>query len=380
MVWRVVARTPRVARGERGREVCAFGCVWRVVAHSPPAPAPGSQGKGVARSRLADGTGPGTGPWCAQSRVGAGASGNLGRVSDIAPRVEGSLGVGSGRRLGFAEFGPPTGRAIVWLHGTPGARRQIPHEARVVAERDDLRIIGIDRPGIGSSTPYLYDDIAGFAGDLEIVAQRLGLDEMVVVGLSGGGPYALAAGALLPGRVKAVGVLGGVAPTVGPDAVDGGLVAFGRHFAPLLSVARVPIGIGLTQAVRLAKPFASRGLDLYGRLSPEGDRRLLARPEFKAMFLDDLLNGSRKQLSAPLADVLLFSKDWGFRLADVRVPVRWWHGDADHIIPFSHGQHMVSRLPDAKLLVLPGESHLGGLGIGEQILHTLIDLWDRAPA
>ncbi|MCU1358084.1 MAG: hypothetical protein JWM89_3502 [Acidimicrobiales bacterium] len=309
-----------------------------------------------------------------------GASGNLGRVSDIAPRVEGSLGVGSRRRLGFAEFGPPTARAIVWLHGTPGARRQVPHEARVVAERDGLRIIGIDRPGIGSSTPHLYDNIAGFAPDLEVVAERLGLDEMVVIGLSGGGPYALAAGALLPGRVKAVGILGGVAPTVGLDAVDGGLVAFGRHFAPLLSVARVPIGIGLTQAVRLAKPFASRGLDLYGRLSPEGDRRLLARPEFKAMFLDDLLNGSRKQLSAPLADVLLFSKDWGFRLADVHVPVRWWHGDADHIIPFSHGEHMVSRLPEAKLLVLPGESHLGGLGIGEQILHTLIDLWDRAPA
>lgn len=293
-------------------------------------------------------------------------------MSDIAPRVEGTVQVAPGRRLGFAEFGPPDGRSVVWLHGTPGARRQIPHEARAMAERDGLRIVGIDRPGIGSSTPHLYGHIADFAADLDVVAERLGLGELVVIGLSGGGPYALAAGALLPGRVTAVGILGGVAPTVGPDAIDGGLVSFGRHFAPVISVARVPIGIGLTQGVRLAKPFASRALDLYARLSPEGDRRLLGRPEFKAMFLDDLLHGSRKQLSAPLADVLLFSKDWGFRLADVGVPVRWWHGDEDHIVPLAHGRHVVSRLPDATLHLLSGESHLGGLGVGEQILTTLL--------
>jgi pimeloyl-ACP methyl ester carboxylesterase len=297
-------------------------------------------------------------------------------MSDVAPRVEGTLKVSARRRLGFAEFGPPDGRAIVWLHGTPGARRQIPHEARVIAERDGLRIVGIDRPGIGSSTPHVYEHIGAFADDLRAVIDRLGIDELAVIGLSGGGPYALAAGARLPEHVKAVGVLGGVAPTVGPDAIGGGLVAFGRHFAPMLKYARVPMGIGLTQGIKVIKPLASRGLDLYARLSPAGDRRLLNRPEFKAMFLDDMLNGSRKQFSAPLADVLLFSRHWGFELADVEVPVRWWHGDADHIIPFDHGGHMVSRLPYAELLVLPGESHLGGLGVGEQILDTLLEVWD----
>lgn len=57
---------------------------------------------------------------------------------------------------------------------------------------------------------------------------------------------------------------------------------------------------------------------------------MLVRPEFKAMFLDDLLNGSRKQLSAPLADIVVFARDWGgFRLDEVKVPIRWWHGDKD---------------------------------------------------
>jgi len=201
-----------------------------------------------------------------------------------------------------------------------------------------------------------------------------------VIGLSGGGPYALAAGVAMPERVVGVAVLGGVAPTRGPDAISGGLVALGARLAPVISLTRVPLGVGLTGAIRLVRPLASPGLDLYARLSPAGDRELLRRPEFKAMFLDDLLNGSRKQLSAPLADVLLFSRDWGFRLADVSVPVRWWHGDADHIIPFAHGEHVVARLPDAELRVLAGESHLGGLGASADILGTLVALWDARDA
>jgi len=298
----------------------------------------------------------------------------------IPPRLEGTIKVAPKRRLGFAEFGPPRGRPVVWLHGTPGARRQIPAEARVLAESMDLRIVGIDRPGIGSSTPFVYDNIAGFVPDLEVVADSLGLDEMVVIGLSGGGPYALAAGALLPDRVSVVGSLGGVAPTVGRDAIQGGLVGLGRRLAPLVSVARLPLGMGLTGAVRLSRPLASPALDLYARLSPAGDRALLRRPEFKAMFLDDLINGSRKQLTAPLADVLLFSRHWGFELSDVQVPVQWWHGDADHIIPFEHGVHVVERLPDAELHVMPGESHLGGLGLAEEILGTLVDVGQVPPS
>ncbi|HEX7131194.1 MAG TPA: alpha/beta hydrolase [Iamia sp.] len=292
------------------------------------------------------------------------------------PRLEGTISVGPKRRLGFAEFGPPEGRAVVWLHGTPGARRQIPEEARVLAHELGLRIIGIDRPGIGSSSPHLYPNVLGFAADLATVADGLGVGDMAVIGLSGGGPYALAAAHAMPDRVVAAAVLGGVAPTKGPDAIRGGLVDLGVRLAPLVALTHVPTGIFLTGAVRLARPVASPGLDLYARLSPAGDRALLRRPEFKAMFLDDLLNGSRKQLSAPLADVLLFTKDWGFRVGDVTVPVRWWHGDADHIIPFAHGEHMVSLLPDAELHVLHGESHLGGLGAGEHILTTLVELWD----
>ena len=290
------------------------------------------------------------------------------------PVVEGTVAVRDGRRLSFAEHGTTRGPAVLWMHGTPGARRQIPVQARAYAVRHGIRLIGIDRPGIGSSTPHLYDDIHDWTVDLQIFADTLGIDRMRLIGLSGGGPYVLAGAHAFPGRVDGVAVLGGVAPTVGPEAVAGGLVQLAVAVAPLVFRLRIPLGVGITEAIRLVRPLAGPGLDLYAALQPDGDKNLLSRPEFKAMFLDDLLNGSRFQTSAPLSDLVLFTRDWGFRLTDVAVPVRWWHGDADHIVPYSHGEHAVDLLDDATLHTIDGESHLGGLGVAEEVLDTLLAL------
>ncbi|MCR6032729.1 alpha/beta fold hydrolase [Nocardioides sp. zg-579] len=290
------------------------------------------------------------------------------------PALEGTVAVRAGRRLSFAEYGAARGPAVVWMHGTPGGRRQIPLEARVFAEASGVRIIGIDRPGIGTSTPHLYRDVADWTADLAVLLDTLAVDTLRLVGLSGGAPYVLAAGAAMPDRVHGIGVLGGVAPTVGPDAAPGGPIQLAVRLAPVIEATRVPLGVGLTQAIRLVRPIAGTFLDLYAAVQPAGDRRLLGRPEFKAMFVDDLLNGSRFQISAPMADLVLFTRDWGFRLDEVGVPVRWWHGDADHIVPFRHGRHVVDRLPDAALTPIDGESHLGGLGIAEEVLGTVLGL------
>jgi pimeloyl-ACP methyl ester carboxylesterase len=207
----------------------------------------------------------------------------------------------------------------------------------------------------------------------------LGIDDMSIVGLSGGGPFALAAGAALRNRVRSIGVLGGVAPTQGPDAIDGGLVALGVRLSTVLRWGRVPLGVSLATVLRVVKPLASPAVDLCARISPAGDRRLLGRPEVKAMFIDDLFRGRPRQFEGPIADVLAFTRHWGFAVSDVTVPVVWWHGDADHIIPFAHGAHMVALLPHAELRVMAGESHLGGLGSAEEILGTLLKIWDGPP-
>ena len=70
-------------------------------------------------------------------------------------------------------------------------------------------------------------------------------------------------------------------------------------------------------------------------------------------------------------DATLFGRHWGFELRDVKVPVRWWHGDTDALVPQSHAEHTATRIPDCELYMRPGESHLGGFAAADQVLETL---------
>jgi pimeloyl-ACP methyl ester carboxylesterase len=283
-------------------------------------------------------------------------------------RLEGTVRVRAGRKLGIAEFGTPDGQPIVWFHGTPGARRQVPEEARRLADARGLRIVGIDRPGVGLSTPHLYEDIFDFVTDLEMVVDQLGIERFAVIALSGGAPYALAAAAGLPGRVPAVGILGGVVPSVGADAPPGGWVGAAKRFRSVMPLIRHPSGIFLTAAVRLLKPLGPQALQLYARFTPPGDREVLLRPDVSEMFLDDLSENGGRSMRALVADGILFTRDWGFEPHEIDVPIWWWHGDADNIVPLAHAEWFVPRLKHATMYVRPGESHLGGLGIATEVI------------
>jgi pimeloyl-ACP methyl ester carboxylesterase len=297
------------------------------------------------------------------------------------PRFEGALRLRGGRRLGYAEFGPAAGKPLLWFHGTPGARRQVAPQARELAHERGVRIVCVERPGIGESTPHVYDTLVDFARDIEHLCDALGIERFGVAGLSGGGPYALACAHEMPGRVVAVAVLGGVAPAVGPDAAEGGASALIRTFAPLMRRARQPVGGVLRGLVHLLEPLADRAVDLFARQMPPGDQRLFADPAVRLMFTEDLLLGSRRHMQALCLDVVMFGRHWGFELADIQVPVHLFYGDADVIVPVHHGEHMARRIPGARLLIRPGEGHLGGLGASHEVFDTIFAHWpDEAHA
>jgi pimeloyl-ACP methyl ester carboxylesterase len=289
------------------------------------------------------------------------------------PRYEGRVTVRDGRQLGIAEFGPPTSdQAIVWFHGTPGARRQVPPEARRIADERGVRIVSMDRPGVGLSTPHLYDQLLDFTVDLELALGRLGVDRFSTVGLSGGAPYALAAAYAFPTRVPTVGILGGVVPSGGEEGAEGGLVSLASRFKPLLPIISEPVGSLMTAFVRYSGPISSPALDLYARFSPPGDRAVLQQPDIKEMFIDDLRNSGRVGMRAAIYDAILFTRYWGFDVRDLRVPVTWWQGDGDNIVPLAHAEHIVPLIPGAELRIRPGDGHLGGLGIAEEVCDTVL--------
>ncbi len=204
------------------------------------------------------------------------------------------------------------------------------------------------------------------------VADALGAEQLGVVGLSGGGPYALACGAVPPlaARVAAVAVLGGTVPSVGPDAIASGAADLSRRFAPMLSELRRSLAALSTGLLPLI-PVAHYAYRAYSSISPEGDQRVFADPEMEAVLVDDIVLVIKGRCQALVDDVRLLGRDWGFRLADVKVPVRWWYGDANPLVPLAAAKTAVSHLPDAELILRPGESHLGGFAKADEVLEFL---------
>jgi pimeloyl-ACP methyl ester carboxylesterase len=292
------------------------------------------------------------------------------------PRVEGTVPLPDGRQLGYAEFGDAFGPLVLWFHGTPGARRQVPPVARRAADERGLRIACVERPGIGLSTDHTYRELRDWADDVAVVADHLGHERFLVVGLSGGGPYALATGHELPERVVAIGILGGLVPTCGEEAAAAGVVALARPFNGLLTTFRRPLGRALWGFVRAAQPVAHPCYRAFARVMPDGDTKVFADPAMEDMFIDDLTRGGKRQFQAFVNDLVLVGRPWGFRVADVRVPVRWWHGDADPFVGLDQAQRITRLLPHCELRTRHGESHMGGFAASDHMLASLARLWE----
>jgi pimeloyl-ACP methyl ester carboxylesterase len=114
-----------------------------------------------------------------------------------------TIRLASGRTVGFADHGRPGDTAVIWCHGGPGSRLEPAYVAPSAVE-SGLRIVGIDRPGYGLSTPEPGRTIGGWVPEALAVADHLGIDQFVTVGISTGGAFALAVAARAPERVLGV--------------------------------------------------------------------------------------------------------------------------------------------------------------------------------
>jgi pimeloyl-ACP methyl ester carboxylesterase len=290
------------------------------------------------------------------------------------PNRDTTITLRDSRTLGFAEWGDPHGKPILWFHGTPGSRRQIPPDAPEAARERGVRILGVDRPGIGNSTHHPERTLLSWAADISELADQYGFERFAMIGLSGGGPYVLSCAHELPGRVVAGASLGGVAPLVGLDA--------GPAYPRLLTFAgkRIPkikraLAETLSAAVMPLRAHVSKGIDIFLRICPEADRHIFLDPKMRAMFSDDIVSGTHQGIRGPVYDLALFTQPWDFSPRNIKVPIRFWHGEADRIVPPSHSHHLASLVPDSAVTIVPGEGHFAGFVGISAVLDTLLDLW-----
>jgi pimeloyl-ACP methyl ester carboxylesterase len=259
-----------------------------------------------------------------------------------------------GRRLAYELAGDPAGPPVMVLHGTPGSARQVAALARPATERG-VALILPDRAGYGGSTYDPARTIASGARDLGEIMEHAGLKACPVVGLSGGGPTALACGVVLADRVCSVATVGGVGPLVPRDP----RLPPERLVIRMASRSEAATRMLFAATLRAGRKQPEKSLNRFARLLAEPDARLVRdNADVREAFLDDLRHPSPTAARAAARDFWLFARPWDVDIAEMAVPAHIWHGTEDRNVPVAHARVIAARCPAAQLHVVDGGGHM----------------------
>ena len=263
-----------------------------------------------------------------------------------------------GRTLRAFESGTPDGVPVVYHHGTPTSGLQ----ARTWAEdatAKGIRLLSYDRAGYGRSSRHEGRNVSDVAADIAALADQVGADRFHTYGVSGGGPHALACAALLPDRVISAATVASVAPydAEGLDFLAGmgqgnidefGAALAGEHeLRPFLDKEQVEM--------RDATPEGLQ--EVLASLLPPVDKEVLTGE--RAAFLHAAsAYGLERSVDGWLDDDLAFTHSWGFDVASIGVPLLLMQGEQDLMVPFAHGQWLVSQLPTVEPVLSADDGHL----------------------
>jgi pimeloyl-ACP methyl ester carboxylesterase len=275
--------------------------------------------------------------------------------------METDLKLGDGRTLHVYDTGADDadGRlAVFWHHGTPNIGAP-PAPLFAAAARLGIRWVSYDRPGYGGSTPYRDRDVASAADYVSSVADALGIDRFAVMGHSGGGPHALACGALLPERVLGAVSVAGLAP-FGAEGLE--------WFAGMSDS-----GVASLRAAAEGRAAKER----YEASGAEYDPEMFT-PEDHAALSDawswvlDVVNPAVEAGPDGLIDDdLAYVAPWGFDPARLVAPTLFLHGGRDRVVPSSHGEWLARRCPSAELWLSADDGHISVLNSGAAAMEWL---------
>ena len=289
-------------------------------------------------------------------------------------RISQVITLPDGRVLGFDEYGERSGLPVFYFHGTPSSRlefTQFGNEA--LAQTLGLRVIAVDRPGMGLSDFQPGRRIGDWPHDVAALADELGLERFVVLSYSGGGPYALACAWAMPERVIRVGAVSSPAQFDLPGLTDGipaenlRVFAMARHKPALL---RLTYRLGSL----LARYAPERAVANVVAGLPEPDLQVMTSPEFQQGFLRMFREVLRSGPRGAQWDTCLMVSPWDIGLQQIRLPVRLWHGDADRNAPLAMGRYLAQTIPGCQIEVFPGEGHISLIvKHAEEILRSLTE-------
>lgn len=267
-----------------------------------------------------------------------------------------------GRMLGFAEYGLPEGKPLLWFHGLPGSRIEVADWESLLTKLN-IRLIGVDRPGYGLSTFQPNRTLLDWPKDVQQLTDFLGLRQFHVMGASGGGPYVLACANSLPKEtLLGAGVMAGAGP---PESGSEGMPLSAKiyyYFSAwsfMTSLTRMFLNRTVIPAVQNPDPevFANQMKWLVQQMS-EKDRAVFDNKIFLDVMIEALREAFRQGPEGMVEDTRLLGLPWGFKMSDIDSnKVKLYYGTEDINTPASQARYMAQHIRNASLKEYPGETH-----------------------
>ncbi|MEL6340368.1 MAG: alpha/beta fold hydrolase [Myxococcota bacterium] len=254
----------------------------------------------------------------------------------------------AGRCIAFDIHNERGARTWFWFHGAPSSRL----EALFVAgwaRRNDIRVVALDRPGIGGTAPLGALTALSVVDDVAAVADVIGAERFTVLGGSAGGPYALACAHAFPSRLDGVVVTapGGLAP--GSRDVAGWIDRLADALAQ-----RIPwLLSGYVRLLRIGSRLPSRLL----RLGATGVEAPLLHAALDTGLGRTVLDEVLRQGGRGIVDDFRRLGSFGFSLADLEPRVLFVHGTRDPFVPARQTRRFAELVPASRYVELSGAGH-----------------------
>ena len=238
-----------------------------------------------------------------------------------------------------------------FYHGFPGSSLQGIFIEKYV-DSLDISLCAFDRPGYGKTDfllNYRHSDIASATQE---IANALGWKKFHLVGVSAGGPYALAS-ATNSGAISCS-IIGALGPLYEKNFIQeySLLFRFLLKTANLLPAGNIPIptkffGKTLRQLKNVNRsPILSKK-----------DKEILSTPENQNKILLSLQEAFSQGIRGPHQDVKNFTKPWDLPSEAIKCPIFIWHGDEDKMVPPKFALLLEKRFPNASVEIVKGEGH-----------------------
>jgi len=277
-----------------------------------------------------------------------------------------------GRSMGVASVGKNDGFPIFHFHGSGSSRLEVKLLA-AAATAQGVRLIGLDRPGVGRSDPKPGSQLLDWPDDVGEVADQLGIERFAIEGLSAGGPYAMACAYKIPQRLTACGLISTVSP---PDLMRKAGTASMR--AMWWIGARVP-HLVLLYARLVQRMTGSDAASIekylvrYAAQLGAADRQFVSNPETRGLLAQVMAESFRQGGEGNLEVVLAEGRPWGFQPEQITFEKLYiWHGEQDRLMPVATVRLLVQALPHCTATFYPDQGHFSTVvNHAQDIFHTL---------